>query len=473
MRIGTNITALIANKNLAASNDKLSASMEKLSSGYRINRAADDSAGMAIASKLRTQIKGLEQSSRNASDGISVVQTAEGALSEIEAILQRMRELAVQGANGSLVDEDRDSIQSEIEALSEEVDRISRDTEFNKKTLLNGSLDRRSYTDKDGIKVDFASNQVPANKYAITVTGMASRAEINANQMALVAGTSVTADMEGSIIINDYSVDISAGDSAEDVYAKIINACDRNNVKVEGFDTDRLSFSTYEYGSSETLTIEFTNDELATALGLTRSNKATGSDATAEFADGDTTQAGTQKVGFSETATISAYGNIITVTDIGGFELKYEVSEEYQAIDETVMTDVTDIGTMTVHIGANEGQVIDIRLQEVSIESLGLSNLNFLTGTGASKGISLLDKAITKVSSIRSEIGACQNRLDSATASLSVTKENMDSAISRIEDVNMAEEMSTYTQLNVLSQAGVSMVAQANEMPQMVLQLLQ
>lgn len=465
MRINTNISAVIANKNLQSAQNKVSSSLEKLSSGFKINHAADDAAGMAIAAKLRSQIRGLEQSSQNASDGISVVQTAEGALAEVENMLQRIRELSVQAANGIYVDEDRDALQAEVDNLLAEVDRISNDTEFNKKPLLDGSLDRRSYTNQDGIRVSYASPAVPADKYEITITKMGTQAEINGNPIALAAGDVITKDQAGVIKINDYDININAGDTTEEVYAKITEAADRLNLTVEGFTAGELSFRTYEYGSNERITFDISNAELATALGLQTSYDVAGTNVEANF--------GGAREGFTETATMYCYGNSVTVTDLGGFKLEYEVEEDYADVGNPVTAEVTDIGTMTIHIGANEGQVLDIRVQEVSRRRLGLENLNLRTTTGASKALSRLDDAIQMISQVRSELGACQNRLDAATSSLDVTTENMHSAISRIEDVDMAEEMATYTQNNVLSQAGVSMVAQANELPQMVLQLLQ
>lgn len=584
MRINTNISAFIANKNLQQTQGRLSGSLEKLSSGYRINQSADDSAGMAIAAKLRTQIRGLDQASRNASDGISVVQTAEGALNEITSLLQRMRELSVQAATGSLVDEDREAINDEVQALAEEVDRISRDTEFNKKTLLDGSLDRRSYTDQNNIRVSYASGGVPAGNYIITVLNKGAEAIVNGEEMMLSDSDEITEDLAGTIVINEYNIDVMAGETASEVYAKLTEACDRLNITVGGFADNKLTFTTYEAGSTETLKIDISNDKLAASLGLNRSYEVYGVDAEVTFdsvpdikateakvaggemkltdsnvitddnagtitindkvvdieagatatevyeklaeacdelnitvggfaenkltfttneagaaetikievsndnlaealglnrnyeeygTDADPATEGVQREGFSESAILYTNGNTVTVTDVGGFQLIYEIDPAYTGEGTQVNADVTDIGTMLVHIGANENQVIDICIPEISTESLGIDYINCLTSNGASKAITLLDKAINKVSSVRSEIGACQNRLDAANSSIAVTSFNMEASLSRIEDVDMAEEMATYTQLNVLSQAGVSMVAQANELPQMVLQLIQ
>lgn len=473
MRISTNISAFIANKNLQATQGKLSSSMEKLSSGYKINSSADDSAGMAIASKLRTQIRGLDQASRNAADGISVVQTAEGALSEVASILQRMRELSVQGATGSLVDEDRKAINDEIQALAEEIDRISKDTEFNKKALLDGSLDRRSYTNQNNIRVSYASSGVVAGKYMINVMEKGEPAVIEGKEMKLRDSETINKNVEGTIVINEYSVEVNAGDSASEIYAKITNACDKLNITVSGFAENKLTFTTYETGTKEVIDIEVSNDRLAEALGLERNCTGTGKNAVVSF-DSDTSTADkVEREGFSESATLYAEGNTVTITDVGGFELVFEISPEYEDMGTPLTADVTDIGTMMVHVGANENQIIDICIPEMSTESLGLDYINCLTRNGSGKAISLIDGAISKVSSLRSQLGAYQNRLDAASSSIEVTSYNMEASVSRIEDVDMAEEMATYTQLNVLSQAGISMVAQANELPQMVLQLIQ
>ena len=169
MRINTNITAIMANSHLQKNDNALGKSLERLSSGLKLNRSADNSAGMAISAKMRAQIKGLDQANNNASDGVSVIQSAEGALGEVHSMLQRMRELAVQGANGTNTDEDRDAIQKEMEALQEEIDRIGTDTEFNNRPLLDGTWDRRRYPDTVGVNVTEISNSVQAGDYKLTI----------------------------------------------------------------------------------------------------------------------------------------------------------------------------------------------------------------------------------------------------------------------------------------------------------------
>ena len=179
MRINTNISALRANTYLNANNNALTKSLERLSSGYRINSAADDAAGMAISQKMKTQIAALDQADRNSSDGISLIQTAEGALSEVTNMLQRMRQLSVQAANGTYTDEDRESIQSEINELASEIDRISETTEFNTVTLLDGSSDRKSFSDLPSVSLISASDAVNTGSYQVKVTRNARQAVVS------------------------------------------------------------------------------------------------------------------------------------------------------------------------------------------------------------------------------------------------------------------------------------------------------
>lgn len=272
MRINHNIPALRSLHQLNKSNSLLDKSLERLSSGLRINNAADDAAGLAITQKMDTQVKGLEQANRNAMDGISLIQTAEGALSEVQSMLQRMRELAVQASNGTYNDEDRANIQLEVSQLNTEIDRISEDTEFNEKKLLNGDL---------------------------------------------------------------------------------------------------------------------------------------------------------------------------------------------------------ELMPLDLQIGANEGQNMDVEIPDTSTIGLGINTIDLSTSDNAESAISVINDAIIQISTTRSKLGAYQNRLEHTVANLGTAAENMTGAMSRIQDADMAYEMAQYTQRNILTQAGTSMLAQANQRPQSILQLLQ
>lgn len=508
MKINHNMSAIIANNQLLKAEDKLTQSLERLSSGLKINHAKDNPAGMAIANKMDTQISGLSKASTNAQDGISVIETAEGALSEVTSIIQRMRELAVQAANGTLTDEDKDAIQKEVDNLSKEIDRISKDTEFNKKTLLDGSLEQKAYIAQTSAKVTYFSDSVSAQEYGITILSDARQA-VYVSDSSDPAQGNISATQEGKIYINGVTVSIEEGEDATAVYEKIRSAAEQADVtliststiptSITGSDSDyagytpesfvygnSLVFISDEYGSQANISISCDNASLASALGLqTTQVNVSGVDVDAEF----TLSAG-EYIGYESTASITSGGTSVTVTDRNGFEMIVEVKPgmaQTEFVDmqgttagsvtlgiaEDLVVDVKDIGSMTLQIGANEGQVMEVRIPDMSLEGLGLTQLNYNSDVSVEKAIVALDKALSTVSSVRARLGAYQNRLDHAIASLDTSEQNMTAALSRIEDVDMAEEMSTYTQQNVLSQAATSILAQANDKPQQVLQLLQ
>ena len=469
MKINHNVSAISTNTHLASVNARLSASLEKLSSGYRINKAADDSAGMAISQKMKSQIRGLEQASRNAADGISLIQTAEGALSETEAILQRMRELSVQASNDTNTIEDRKAIQKEIDQLKDEINRIAETTEFNTKTLLDGSCERKTYSSNTKVNIISMSDDVDVKDYKITGVVIGTQASYTSQKIgdALADGKEVTKSMAGKININGEDVVIEEGDTLADIYEKLRNQCDDLNIELQPMkadaessisDADSLCFTTKRYGVSQSIEIFTNNSELASALGIEGSKVVRGTDASI-----------TLESGFSSTATYKADGNDIYVSDKSGFEMKINLSEG--ASDATLT--VLDAGYITLQIGANEGQTVDVSIPEVSTSTLGIDLLNVCTRNGAGEAISMLDEAISIVSDVRSKLGAYQNRLDSAIRSLDTSSMNLTEAESRIEDVDMAEEMTQLTQLQVLSQAGTSMLSEANNKPQMILSLLQ
>lgn len=468
MRVNTNISAIIANSQLQISDSNLSKSLERLSSGLKINHSADDSAGMAIASRMRSQIKGLNQASRNASDGVSVVQTAEGALGEIENMLQRQRELAVQGANATYTDEDREALQEEVESLQAEIERIARDTEFNRKPLLDGTLDRRRYTDVEGITVFQVSDGVEANKYQIRITSEGKQATVTTAN-AVPAG--FVASDSGTIRINGYPIHIEAGDTTNDILTKLTTTADKLDMIFGYTADDKITLTTEEYGSSAKLALSCDTDELANAFGINKTDVyQQGTDMTATLLTGT----GGTRVGFSNTAILATDGNKATITDKSGFSMTFKVEPgSIGSTATTVSADITDIGTMSLHVGANEGQVMRVRIPEIGLEELGIDKLNYYTELGCGKAISKIDDAITMISSARASLGAYQNRLDASMSNLDISQENLTASISRIEDVDMAKEMTEYTKYTVLQQAGTSMVAQANERPQTILQLLQ
>lgn len=502
MRINHNIPALKANNQLFKTNNALDKSLEKLSSGFRINRAADDAAGMAISQKMKTQIAGLDQASRNAADGISVIQTAEGAMIEIGAMLQRMRELSVQAANGTNTLDDRASIQAEIDQLTEEIQRISDTTEFNTKTLLNGNIDQKSYSSNNLVNLISVSDTVATGNYTITI-GQDARQAVVGGGLIEAPSNVIPAGASGIINLNGTDIKIEEGETLEQVYEKIRNTADNLNIKVitttasapaagneetAGYPADaintkttRLLFISEGYGSKYKIDLQCNNPTLATALGLsTTATSAKGIDAVADIS-----------AFTSNTATVSSDGKLVKVTDSSGFEMVFEAEPGAAKTgfidkiiggpapnvtdngDATVTITVLDAGPMELQIGANEGQIMEVRIPKINPKTLGIDAINIGTEEGAQEAITAYDKALLNVTAIRSKLGAYQNRLEHSISNLDVASENMSEALSRIEDVDMAAEMATYTQKNVLAQAGTAMLAQANERPQNILTLLQ
>lgn len=481
MRINYNVSAAIANKHLLGIEDNLSASMERLSSGLKINHSKDNPAGMAISNKMKAQIDGLNRASQNASDGISVIQIADGALSETTSILQRMRELSVQAASdATMTPADKEAIQKEITSLKDEVDRISTDTEYNSKSLLDGSLDTRVYT-KNATRVDI-SDHVKAGQYQLSIDAAATQAgPVTANQNY---NSTAAIGASGTMSINGSKVEIEATDTYAEAFEKIRNAAETGETAVKVETNGALSFTSERYGASATLEIAFDNQQIVTALGFTgvvEDPENKGSYVYGQVQNGKViVPSGTDAevtlkkpgdgTGFGDTATWRTDGNKITVTDRAGFEMSFLADAGYTG---NLDFDVTDIGTMALHIGANEDQETKVRIPEVSCKSLYIDDADVTTVNGAGRGITQFDDAISKVSEVRSRLGAYQNRLESTVSSLDTFEENMTGAQSRLTDADMASEMTDYTHQNVLNQAAISVLTQANDLPQQVLQILQ
>ncbi|MDY3908300.1 MAG: flagellin [Eubacterium sp.] len=475
MKINTNITALRANFNLNQVQSRLTASTSRLSSGYRINKAADDAAGMAISQKMRAQIRGLERASQNGSDGISFIQTAEGALSEVEAMLQRCRELSVQAANETNTLDDKQAIQKEIDALRKEIDRLAEQTEYNTMSMLDGTCTRQFSSDKVGVKLVSATDDVKLTTYTFTVTTKAEQATVSIAKHFNPNDT-VTAAEAGNLYINGETIEISEGETYQNVFESIRDYCEMMNIDVipadgSGTETDlqnasSLKFTSVLYGASQEITLVAENPVLAAKLGVSSNvnnpTTAQGKDAQVKL---DFTS------GFSNTATVNVDGGRVVVSDRGGFEMIFDVSGA--SANDTANITMLDAGYVSIQIGANEGQTVDLSVPPVTCQSLNIVNCNVCTTKGASQAITDFDNAIRQISEVRSKLGAYQNRLDSAVSSLDTTTENLTEACSRIEDVDMSEEMTKYTQYSVLVQAGTSMLAQANNQPQTILQLLQ
>ncbi|WP_434800833.1 flagellin [Cytobacillus oceanisediminis] len=388
--------------------------MEKLSSGLRINRAGDDAAGLAISEKMRGQIRGLDMASKNAQDGISMISTAEGALNETHSILQRMRELSVQSANDTNTDEDRKNIQDEVDQLGKEIDRIRNTTQFNTKNLLDGSMDK----------------------------GQASAvANVNSNTEVKTATASVMTDALTTLTDkNGNNLGITATDTIEVSYVK----------------------------DGATITNSFTVGSLTVAdLGTT--------DGTAD--DANTTLAVDANNNISFTATNSGLGGAIngltiTVKDSGGNVRAAATNALSSFTETTAAANVNTDGQATFQIGANTGQNIQLAFKDMGTAALGVKDLKVGNQGQANVAVKAIDTAIQKVSAERSKLGATQNRLEHTINNLNTSSENLTAAESRIRDVDMAKEMMNQTKNSILSQAAQAMLAQANQQPQGVLQLL-
>lgn len=473
MKINNNISAVITNKQLLGTENSLAASMERLASGLKINHASDNPSGMAISSKMRAQIKGLDQASQNSANGNSVLQIVDGALGEVTDMLQRMRELAVQAANGTNSRTEKEACQQEIASLREEVDRVSSTTEYNTKNLLDGSLDARVYTDKenvDNVSRIYVSESVPEGIYRFSVDQAATQAVYDTGvSVGDLVGKSGTLTINGSVAeINPYMTMEEIKETLRDVAE--YGECEFSEVG------GNIVFQSSEYGAHASIEMlqSFATD-VFTGVPNSKANR----DAQAQVMDVGidakvTLNTTTADSAFSQKATVSYKGNKITVTDSNGFEMSMLLKEGFKnnGANAEVTFEVTEIGIMDLQIGANEGQTMQLRIPATDIDNLYLDDINVATINGAKKTIDSLDYAMTKINAIRSSIGAYENRLDYTVGSLDETSENMTAALSRIEDVDMAEEMVEYTKNNVLQQAGTSALAQANSLPELALQML-
>lgn len=447
MRINHNVAAQLTNVHMRKTERGLSASLERLSSGYKITKAADDAAGLAISNKMRTQIRTLQQSSRNADEGQSVIQTAEGALTEIHSMLQRCRELSVQAANDTYTLDDRENIQQEIDKLMDEIDRIAETTEYNNRGLLDGTFGRTVTSDKLDMNVLTTNEKVPAGKYEVTLTAHAE-----------AATASFTYTKPSMITINDVPVEINQSDSTEEINSKILETCNGLGLDADVTKAPDISITSRVMGSKYGIRVENAAGPLGTST--------PGKDAEVDFGDG-----------FPADTVVSADGEYVTLESSSGFKMVVHAGEQ-APMDKATFT-VYEAGPMEIQIGANEHQVLAIEFPKVSCETLGLreadgdDKVNMGCSDNATRAIEVFNNAIGTISDIRSQLGAYENRLESTVSSLDVSSENMTEAMSRIIDTDMAAEMTEYTQKSVLSQAATSILAQANNRPQQIMSLIQ
>lgn len=375
MYISFNASAVIANDSLNKTDRRIQNSLARLSSGLKVVNPKDNPSGLAMAKRMNAQLRGVEQATNNSSDGISIIEIADGTMNEISDMLQRMNELSVKAATGTITDSDRELIDKEFQQLKEELTRISKETSFNGQPILDGSFDLKGYTnDPDlSMKVAYYSDTVNYGKYSL-----------------------------------------------------------------------------------DGLAVEYNTDGTIKSVSTPTVKDPTGKEIT--------------------DLTVTASGNTITMRNESGWEMKLTSSATADLSPRTyngIELDITGIGAMDMQIGANEGQQLGIRIPKISLENMEIANTDVKSEATANEAIERIKQAMRYVSSARADLGAYQNRLEHTISSLDITNENMTAAYSRIMDVDMAEEMTEYTTLQILSQSSTSMLAQANDRPSQVLQLLQ
>ena len=514
MVINHNMGALNAQRNMGINSNAASKNMEKLSSGLKINRAGDNAAGLSISEKMRAQIRGLDQASTNAEDGISMVQTAEGALNETHSILQRMRELAVQAGNDTNADTDREAIQAEINQLSSEINRIGNTTEFNTQKLLNGEKGDSVTVDKVGAAavagVDVAAKEAEATIGGVTIkagaeNGAAGNIKVEMTKSTDTDSLTTAQVKDGKLLI---TVGTKTGEDGADKVEAAIKKIGAD--AATGIDFDKFS-------ASGTASVTAAKDVTGVLTGGVTKRTADEDPAKKDAVYGEysfSLQKGDVKIGsFSyaydlhksveDNATalanaLSTKGNYVAKADgnkITVIETDVTAGEGVPTISGKGVKDTA----VKLQIGANENQSMSISIGDMRALALGITtstagNDKFTSATAVTDGtnstnveyaldvttyenaksaITTIETALEKVSVQRSSLGAYQNRLEHTINNLDNSSENLTAAESRIRDTDMAKEMSEYSKNNILQQASQAMLAQAKSQPQSVLQLLQ
>lgn len=552
MRIQNNIAAMNAHRVLGGNNTATAKSLEKLSSGFRINRAGDDAAGLAISEKMRAQIKGLETAQKNANDGISLVQTAEGALTEVHSMLNRMTELATQSANGTIQNEvDREAIQKEVNALNEEIDRIAKSTNFNGIKLLDGQLGSTSGAGKKTANLDAPDslkNKItftPATANSVTTANFA---DTNLAQGDKVSYSLTVQDAQGreNTIKLDFTFDAANKKLVSSSGQEYATAANNKAVKGElqsavlaelkandefssQFDittaTDAFKIDAKVKGSGGPKIMAFAQSHTAAATNVTTQSmsafagRANAVDAFTSLALGATGTILSDITKLDEAPTFSVNGQQFLLVDstmsdddlkkidgsitvfkydatsnatkdasiqaaASGIAQKTGAEVKTSGAAGSLTLDFVKVGgstnstsdgqglTLQVGDSSDKFQKVTVNVGDMSARGLGIQNLNVSTLEDANGSIDKIKSAINTVSSTRADLGAVQNRLEHTINNLGVAQENITAAESRIRDVDMAKEMMTFTKNNILTQAAQAMLAQANQQPQGVLQLL-
>jgi flagellin len=526
--------AINGHRNLGINNNLSAKVQEKLSSGLRINRAADDAAGLAISETMRSQIKGLTQASRNSQDAISLIQTAEGALQEVQSILSRMRELAVQAANDTYTANDRLEIQKEVTQLKNEVDRIANTTSFNNKMLLDGSASALATSDMNSTQVFMrgALGIQNTGTYRINIVGnLAGRAQTQVSNLMIDRLTGAVAtgnqaltavnqfyDVNGKFMLdNDQQVTLIQGDgdqitftlSGQDTLQQVAVKFKNAMAQPTGFDQANLSgaaaltanLTTYvtagivsagalavagvfvlasaKSGDEGMINI-LADQQLLNAFGFSEFRNAAGTSyeiTIVNAATGVTIAASTNIKGNDILGLLHKNVDIRFDSNSALSVAGFNASQGYMSVVTSVVGSANTYlhlvdNSQIFQIGSNEMQNMEAAIGNMNSEALGVENILVTDIDNAGKSITKLDMALSKVSSQRASLGAIQNRMEHTINNLNVAAENITAAESRIRDADMAAEMMEFTRLNILSQASMAMLAQANQAPQQVLQLL-
>ncbi len=506
LSINTNVMSLNAQRNLGTSQSALAKSMQRLSSGLRINSAKDDAAGLSISDRMTSQIRGLNQAARNSNDGISLAQTAEGALQETTNILQRMRELAVQSANDTNSASDRSSLQAEVNQLKQETTRIATTTAFNGKTLLDGSMTSAQF------QVGANANQTIS--FGITSAqaadlGNHESTSTNATQnFAIERATTAAAASAGNDVVaqtltvigreGSQTASVDAADTAAVIAGKInaitsdtgVTATARTTATLSGLDTDgSVTFdlqgtnTTAIAISATVLTDDLTN--LATAINDQAGNTGITATLSADKSSITLEQAAGYDIKISDFEHSAHAAGASTTIDFAGSEAATPTAVALGAGGSNGTSDSSTVGgeltfngsssfNITSSLAAAAGSLFSTGAGAANTSDLSsVDEIDITSVDGAADAIKTVDGALTQVDNMRGELGAVQNRFESTIANLANVSENLSAARSRILDADIAQETSAMTKNNILQQAGVAILAQANQAPQLALSLLQ
>lgn len=479
MRLGTNITALTIATTMKKVDRHAAASSLRLSSGKKINYAKDDPSGYSIASKLDASMRVSYKAQENYSDGMSLTQTIDGALSSATDMLQRARVLANQAASDTLSNEDRAKMQLEIEQIKEELDSLSKSSAFNGINYLSGESARLSYpSDPSTVSYDYVSGNVPEGILKYDIDEYGEPAQVSFPELTPPEGT---AGSEGSISINGYKIEYTETETYEEINNKIKEACYATNIEYTA-DGGTVKLTTLDEGSKESIDISVTG-----GIGIPNSSDE-GKDAVISNLGLYQRPDGTEPIeSFNSSAGITIDGNDISIKSSNNQEidisLGFKVGTDGTFLDGkgnpissfggmSEESTLLDAGQLKIQGGSDKNNSVDLYLRRIDSETLGVEYLNISTQQGASEALTQIDDALGELLSYRAQIGAYENRLSSANDILDTTTLNMETHLSTIEDTDVAFEMSYQANQQVKLQAALSVLAQANQRPQQILQLL-